>query len=304
LIKHLRHNEIDKELWNRVVYNAHNSNVCAYSWYLDVVCPGWDALVLDDYSAVMPITCNKKFGINYLYNPFFVQQLGVFSIQEITSTAIKNFIDKIPKLFKFIEINLNSKNDISLLKNNIESNQDFELLLNEPYDNCRHGFNENTKRNVLKSLKNNLSVKNNIDITKIITLFRNDRGANLKDLNNKYYKMLESLIAVCENNAEVLKLGVQYDNGHLLAGAIFLISNGKITFLFSGNSKEGKEKSAMFFLINHVIQKYSNSNLILDFEGSNQHGLANFYKGFGSVNVPYFSLKINRLPLPLKLFKK
>ncbi len=39
----------------------------------------WDALVLDDYQAVMPLTWRSKFGIRYLYQPAFTQQTGIFS---------------------------------------------------------------------------------------------------------------------------------------------------------------------------------------------------------------------------------
>ena len=31
----------------------------------------WDALVLDDYAAVMPLTWRRKYGTRYLYQPAF-----------------------------------------------------------------------------------------------------------------------------------------------------------------------------------------------------------------------------------------
>jgi len=55
-----------------------NSMVYGYSWYLTNVSPGWEGLVLDDYLAVMPLTCHRKYFIYYLSQPFFTQQLGVF----------------------------------------------------------------------------------------------------------------------------------------------------------------------------------------------------------------------------------
>jgi hypothetical protein len=61
------------------IARSFNGIVYAYSWYLDIVSPGWDALVKDDYKSVMPLTWRKKYGIKYLYQPFFTQQLGVFS---------------------------------------------------------------------------------------------------------------------------------------------------------------------------------------------------------------------------------
>ena len=41
---------------------------------------------------------------------------------------------------------------------------------------------------------------------------------------------------------------------------------------------------AMFALFDSLIKKYSNQNLILDFEGGNSIGMASFYEGFGAKN--------------------
>ena len=115
--------------------------------------------------------------------------------------------------------------------------------------------------------------------------------------------MLEQLITEAEIQTKVLRLGVSNEKDKLIAGAVFIFIKSKITFLFSGNSSEGKQKAAMFYLIDHVIKTYCNQDLILDFEGSNQIGLANFYKSFGSENNPYPTIKLNRLPKAVKWMK-
>ena len=49
-------------------------------WYLDIVHENWDALMEDDYERVMPMpVITKNWRISYIFQPFFVQQLGVFS---------------------------------------------------------------------------------------------------------------------------------------------------------------------------------------------------------------------------------
>jgi hypothetical protein len=60
----------------------------------------------------------------------------------------------------------------------------------------------------------------------------------------------------------------------------------------------------MFLLIDEFIKKYSEKNLILDFEGSNMEGIARFYQGFGATDCEYLSITFNHLPFPLKFFKK
>jgi hypothetical protein len=43
--------------------------------------------------------------------------------------------------------------------------------------------------------------------------------------------------------------------------------------------------------------------MILDFEGSDQPGIAHFYSNFGGVDQPYFCYRRNRLPWPVRWLK-
>jgi hypothetical protein len=60
----------------------------------------------------------------------------------------------------------------------------------------------------------------------------------------------------------------------------------------------------MFLLIDDFIRQNAESNLILDFEGSNIQGIARFYAGFGAEPQTYLSVRINRLPWLLRILKK
>ncbi|HEU4717664.1 MAG TPA: hypothetical protein VFU15_07515, partial [Bacteroidia bacterium] len=81
-IRHLRSHEIDRQRWDECIRRSFNGIIYAYSWYLDVVSPGWEALADEKYETVMPLTWAKKMSVRYLRTPFFVQQLGVFSVNK------------------------------------------------------------------------------------------------------------------------------------------------------------------------------------------------------------------------------
>ena len=66
--------------------------VYAFSYYLNSMAKNWDALVLNDYDAVMPLTWNKKYGFYYLYQPFMSASLGVFG-NEPDAALLKSFLD-------------------------------------------------------------------------------------------------------------------------------------------------------------------------------------------------------------------
>src|ERR1700759_1778470 len=75
MISYLSHSDIDKLRWDACISHAQYSIIYGYSWYLDMVSPGWDALVDDDYQSVFPLTWKKKFGLYYLSQPNFAQHL-------------------------------------------------------------------------------------------------------------------------------------------------------------------------------------------------------------------------------------
>lgn len=129
MITYLAHQEIDKRKWDVCINEARNGMIYAYSWYLDLISPGWEALVKKDYETVMPLTCNKKYGISYLSQPFFSQQLGVFSKKDADTKTADEFLGAIPPKYRFVEINLNSQNTISRTDFSCRENLNHELDL-------------------------------------------------------------------------------------------------------------------------------------------------------------------------------
>ena len=81
MIRYLSHDEIDKPQWDACIEGSVNSLPYAASWWLDVVSPGWEALVSEDYRSVMPLTWHKKLGVYYLYQPYLTQQLGILQAE-------------------------------------------------------------------------------------------------------------------------------------------------------------------------------------------------------------------------------
>ena len=112
MINYLRHTQIDKPRWDQCIRESVNSMVYGYSWYLDLVSPGWDALMEDDYTSVFPLTHKRKYSVRYLAQPFFTQQLGLFTSGHLTQELVTRFLNAIPPTFKLVEIHLNSMNKV------------------------------------------------------------------------------------------------------------------------------------------------------------------------------------------------
>ena len=293
MIKHLTHNKIDKSRWDDCIRHSFNGNIYAWSWYLDIVHPNWEALVENDYERVMPLCGNKKLGINYLFQPFFTQQHGIFSSSYLNEEIVQKFIDAIPKKYRLTEIRLNSYNKVDYDLNYFKRHRNIELDLISNYQSIYSNYSSNTKRNLNKANKNTLYINRDINPEHVIKLFRENKGKEVKHWNNKEYQRLINLTHTAIERECCFVYGVNDENNNLVAGAIFMVSHDKIVFLFSGVDKSNKDTNAWTFLIDSVIKEFSGTPLIFDFEGSDNEGLARFYKGFGGKEVYYPEIKRN-----------
>lgn len=307
MISCLEHNAIDKAKWDALI--AECGNIYAYSWYLDIVHPGWEALVEDDYQSVMPLTGGKKFGVNYLFQPYFVQQLGVFSKSPMTAEMTEAFLKAIPSKYRFAEIRFNEGNAFDEGTQGVEYHRNVLLDLNQEYNAIRANYHQNTKRNLAKAESNNLQLVETVIPYHVVALFRDNRGALLDKWGDAEYGVLTHLVQVAQKRNAAFMLGVSEKGvGQLLCAAIFMKTKDRITFLFSGLTEEGKQRQAMTYLLDQVIQKHSSQPMTFDFEGSDDDNLARFYLGFGGVETKYPSYGFNRLsPIGkalLKVWKK
>ncbi len=303
MIQYFEHKKIDKRKWDATI--AECGNIYAYSWYLDIVHPGWDALVEDDYQVVMPLTGGKKFGVNYLFQPYFVQQLGVFSKAPMSEEKTEAFLKAIPAKYRFAEIRMNESNAFDKDMQGIEYHSNVILDLNQDYEAIRANYHTNTKRNLAKAENNNLQLVNTVIPYHVVALFTDNRGALLDKWGDAEYARLTSLAATAVNRKAAFILGVTEKSvGQLLCAAIFMKTNERITFLFSGLTEEGKQRQAMTYLLDQVIQQYAHQPITFDFEGSDDENLARFYLGFGGREVKYPGYTFNRLsPLGKALLK-
>ncbi len=288
MIRYLTRNQLNVEKYDNCIANAFNTRIYAYSWYLDIVCDDFDVLIKDDYQSVMPLPKRKKYGINYIYQVPWVQQLGVFSKDGIKDSLVWEFVNAIPKKFKLVDLLLNTENKIN--SSLVVEKTNFILSLNEPYSFIRKQYTKGRNSSIKQAEKADLVIVEDLSPDKIIELFKNNKGADLhkKDAD---YLVLSKLIKVALSLNLAKVYAVKNNDKELIGGAFFLIDQCRITYLFSALNSEGREKQVMSLLIDTVIRQNSASEFTLDFEGSMIKSIASFFKSFGAQKENYFWYK-------------
>jgi len=301
MIRYIKHDQIDFEKWDKCIDHAVNGIFYAYSWYLDMTAPGWDALVEDEYSSVMPLPNRKKLGIHYIYQPFFVQQLGIFSITSLSADITRQFLEAIPPHFRFADLNLNTFNQLNLAKGVVKEEKiTHHLDLIEPYEQNLKRYSTNTQRSIKKAQKQAVFITRHGRPEEIIDTFRQNRGKDLIAFSEEDYNVLKHLIYVGMHRGMVTIMSAYSAENTFCAGIVFFRSHKKTVFLFSGSTALSRENGAMFMLVDEFIREMAGQDLVLDFEGSSDPDLARFYKGFGSKECVFLQIEINRMPIAVR----
>lgn len=296
-IQYLTRSQIDTMKWDQCISRASNGRIYAFAVYLDTMSANWDALVLNDYEAVMPLTWNSKYGIRYLYQPFLTAQLGVFGSDEVQA-----FIAAIPAHFRYIDIYLNSRNTKALHTESVLLRDNYILDLRKPYEELYNNYRENIRRNIKKAKQAGCILLKAFEVELVISLARTQMQQHDKNVTENIARFRQ-LYQKLKERGQTATYGIKL-HGEIIASCVFFFSAQRAYYILVGNHPNGKTIGASHALIDAFISDHAGEDLLLDFEGSDIRNLAFFYSSFGAVQEIYPALKINRLPFWLKWLKK
>lgn len=300
-IRYLRNEMVDTSKWDRCIDNASNGLIYSYSFYLNKMSRNWDALVLNDYEAVMPITWNKKYGFFYLYQPFLCACLGIFG-NNLNAAIVESFLKAVPGKFRYWDIYLNYGNLFQLKNFSPYQRINHTLSLNKSYKELYTGFRTSYKQLLKKFETSGSKVLKNIPVKEVMVLAKAQLDP-LFNIKEEDYENFESLYEEISRNGAAINYGVYSSNGELLASGLFLFSHKRAYYILAGNHPNGRTLGASHQVVHSFIRDYCGQDLVLDFEGSGIYKIAFFFKGFGAQEELYPGIIYNRLPALLKWLK-
>jgi hypothetical protein len=312
-IFYLKRTQIQDDYWDDCIENSNETQIYALSWYLDIVTPDWTAFVQvnenGQYVSVIPLPEKKKMGIPYLKQPFFCQQLGVFTRFNTVSEFIS---EKILTLFqeKFsyvVDYTFNSSNSVLLDSVGFDKSATQYLILDDGYDKIFKGYNRDRKINLKRGIRDGLRIIEHDEIEKLIEIFREHVAHKIEgNVSEETYQILIKLFNQLKDKGFARLFYTVNEKGEKLTSGLFTIWKNRIIYLFNASTPEGKKRNGNTLIINEVIKEYSGQNYIFDFESTDLdlHWITGFYGSFGSEKVLLPQLKYDNLPLIIKGIKK
>ena len=283
LIVYLKHTDINQTKWDHCIKHAINSMPYAYSWYLNLVCRNWDALIFNNYEAVMPLPWKSKLGLKYITNPYYCQQLGVFYTKE--SLDIDAFIKAIPRKFVYVSQNLNTYNGNS--KFAIKRNTNYELIL-EDINLLRSKYSKNHVKNIKQAKNRGVEISKKVDT---FSQFSNKKAIVGQSFMTQTLLHLEQHIMkslIEQSRGQIYSVSFEGEN---CSSAFIIHCDRRLILLTSYSDRIGKRKRAYFLLLDHIFSLADYHGYTFDFEGSNLKSIANRNAWFGATPKQYYTIR-------------
>ncbi|MBI1316747.1 hypothetical protein GC167_07795 [bacterium] len=301
MIRLLQRSDIDLRAWDACVDSDPRSLVYGRTFYLDGLRPDWCGLVEGDYRRVMPLFSSVKWGIRYGFRAFGAQQLGVFG-PEVTPDRVEAFLNAVPRNWPWVDLYLNegdAPRSEQIPQWRLRPQPNYLLDLDRSYEAVYAGYNTQTVRNLRKSEQAGFRIFEQGSPEALIALFQENRGRELPSMGELEYATQLRIQHQMLHRGMGLLWMVHDERNSPAAGVFCTVYRNRITLLFSGQSAEGRERSAMTALWNALFLQYSMKGYTFDFEGSADPGIQRFVEGFGAVRTRYLRAVRNRLPFPL-----
>ncbi|OFX22138.1 MAG: hypothetical protein A2041_04585 [Bacteroidetes bacterium GWA2_31_9b] len=300
-IKYLKNNDINFVRWDNCINTAFNGSIFAFSWYLNILCDDWHALVLGDYKYVMPIIHKPVFRKEFVYSPILGNRLGVFTNELLTEEIVHRFFESIPPEFSYLDFNLNKFNSFTNCSYEIKLKKNYEIDLITTYDFLKQKYSGSFQKKIQSAKANKITIVNGLLPNDFVNFITHKSSKSNPALNKKEIAQLRMIIsfALRYNLGEIY--GAYSANNNLCAAAFFIKSKRKIHLLSNAQNKNGQIFNANYLLIDRFIESHTEKNLTLNIDNIVSENRIDFLTGIGAIEYKVKNIKKNNLPWYYKL---
>lgn len=293
-LRFLKRKEIDERKWNDLILSSDYSLPYALTWYLDVVAEHWDALVVGNYEAAMPLVWFRKWGIKCVYQPFFCQQLGFFYSGNAEKENLAEALIFIKRKFPYADFNLNPSAEIVAQEFNLTKKRNLLLPLDVSYSALKKAYSQNQKRSVVKAEKSGLEYAE-VEAEAFFKFYIKQIRDRQESFKPKHARLLQALInEVMKNKVGRMSAAIN-KQGEISSASLLIFHADRVINIAQASSPSGRNTGAAHFLFDRLIQEYAGSGKVLDFEGSSIPSIARFYEGFGSKPEMFYRFRVTIL---------
>ena len=303
----------DKERYRRLCSEAAGLPLFSRDWWLDAACDGekWDALIVERNGAVaaaMPLYIPHP-GIVSM--PVYTQSMGPWFAPEASDAKYthtlgkrqaicKAFTDALKDYPHFLQnFNYRVTDWLPFYWEGYRETTRYTYLLHDIQDEAAlwENMSPNIRRNITKArercgitVRKGISVEDFMDVQSLT--FRRQHLSAPKGGDR-----LSRLIAACRERCQGDLWGACDDRGRLHAAAFVAWQESSAYYLAGGGDPALRSSGAHSLLLWECIRHAARYTATFDFEGSMIPGVERFFREFGAVQTPYFTITKGELGL-------
>lgn len=268
-------------------------------WWLDIVAPGqWHEVFVKDKQdhvvARMPYVSDGK----RIFMPKMTQNLGIWMDESLKGNygkqkeIIYELMSQVPK-YKSVDHCLSANNDYILPFRwlGFSYAPSFTYRFNDlsDMDAVYSKLNKTTKRKI-NSARKKVKLYDGLNFDHLWSLLNKTYEAqNRKNPSNR--ELIEKIVMTCEENGHGKYFEAQDEEGHIHSCAYFVYDREVCYYLIGGSDAEFRDSGAQSLILWEGIQFAAKHSEIFDFEGSSVEGIENFFRQFGGVCTPLYTIR-------------
>lgn len=297
----------NKDLYRQLCNSEPTIPIFSRDWWLDAVCgKDWDVCLVEKGGkvvATMPYHFRaNRLGMKVICQPQETQTLGPWLRSSDAKNAnrlghekdlLTKLIDQLPEFSQFHQ-NWNHANTnwLPFYWRGFEQTTRYTYRLPDLSDLDRvwAGFRENIRGDIRKAAgRFNLVVQSNLSIEDFLKLNSKtfERQAMALPYTETFLKRLDD--ACLEHEARAIFIAVDPEGRHH-AGAYIVWDSESAYYLMGGGDSELRSSGATSLCMWAAIQHAATVTKCFDFEGSMIEPVERFFRAFGAVQTPYFSI--------------
>ncbi len=268
-------------------------------WWLDITAPGqWREAVIRDEEG--KITARMPYIVtgNHIHMPPLTQTLGIWFAPEIEQdyskqkSAINDLFSQLPSC-QVLEQTLSPQNKYVLpfrwLGCHIEPKFTYRLTDLSDCTKLYQGFNKTAKKNI-KYAKNKTSLCFETQIDTLINML--DKTFHAQNRKNPLSgDVVRKIVATCDATGHGQYIEAQDPDGNTHSCAYFVYDEQVCYYLLGASDIRFRSSGAQSLVLWEGIQFAAKHSQVFDFEGSMVEGIENFFRQFGGICTPYYTIR-------------
>lgn len=275
-------------------------------WWLDAVCGSecWDAIVLDDkrggIKCLMPVTYRNQ-RRDVICMPTLTQKLGPFIIYpknqseakklSFENEVIKQILDELPSIESFnVNFDYTFTNWLPFYWAGFQQTTKYTYVIDNLDDDVFSRFAP-AKRTDIRKARELVEIKHGLSGVDFIDYYIESlkkQGKKLSYDKELFERLFE---AVINHGSGDIIYGVIREEPNEIAGAIFYVwDKNSIYSMVTAFDPDYRNTGASSLLFYSIMERFKDSGLKFDFEGSMIKSIEQSYNKFGTTQTPYFNI--------------